>query len=229
MRGIVFDLDDTLYLEQDYVLSGFRTVASAAASALSASSEELFDYLRGLFERNVRHETFDLLLVEYPGVASAHGIEDLVRIYREHEPAIDLCPGAGELLDTLRRSGARCGVISDGPLESQKRKLEALQLLDQRIDQAILTDRWGHGYWKPHPRAFEELACEWRLAPSQLVYVGDNPHKDFLAPRKLGWHTIRLRFSGQQHFAAATPTADHAADVEVDGFSTLARELGECG
>lgn len=60
---IVFDLHDILYLERDYVLSGFRGAADAAAPTLSASPEELFEHLRGLFEWDVRSDTFDLFLV----------------------------------------------------------------------------------------------------------------------------------------------------------------------
>jgi putative hydrolase of the HAD superfamily len=224
-RGVVFDLDDSLYLERDYVLSGFRAVAHAISSRVGASNDELFEYLNALFTRGERGNSFDRLRLQYPEIAAAFSIEDLVRIYREHEPDISLAAGVGALLDDLAERGTRRAVITDGPEISQRRKLDALRLLDSRIETAILTDRWGREYWKPHPRAFEEVARQWRLAPSQLVYIGDNPAKDFVTPRRLGWHTIRLRFAGQQHSSVEPTTADHAAHAEVEDFGSLAGAL----
>ena len=225
MRGAVFDLDDTLYLERDYVRSGFQALARIVAGESGYGSSEIFEYLYGLFEGGARGDTLDRLLEGYPRIASRYRAEDLVRLYREHEPAIELCPGAGEILDELRRLDIRCAIITDGPRKSQQRKLEALPLGPHRIDRAILTDAWGRDYWKPHPRAFQEIAIGWGLSSGELVYVGDNPAKDFLAPRRLGWRTIRVRSSGQEHFGEENPSAEHAADVEVEDFSGLAREL----
>ena len=225
MKGVVFDLDDTLYLERDYVWSGFRAIDKIVTDELGYAPGEVFEYLRDLFERGVRGDSLDRLLEKYPRIASRYDLSDLVRLYREHEPVIELRLGAGKILDALRRSDIRCGIITDGARNSQQRKLDALPLGPHRIERAILTDIWGRDYWKPHPRAFEELAIGWGLSSSELVYVGDNPAKDFLAPRRLGWRTIRVRSSGQEHFAAGNPSDEHAADVEVEDFSGLAREL----
>ena len=40
---------------------------------------------------------------------------------------------------------------------------------------------------------------ELSLPPEHLVYIGDNPSKDFDAPALLGWRSIRLRLPGQVH------------------------------
>ena len=68
------------------------------------------------------------------------------------------------------------------------------------IPDIILTDTWGREFWKPHPLSFEFLAKEWGLENDQLVYIGDNPAKDFIAPKRLGWRTIRLKIQGQLHY-----------------------------
>ena len=125
----------------------------------------------------------------------------------------------------LRSRGVRIGIITDGVRAGQQRKLEALPLGADRIDRAILTDAWGREFWKPHPRAFEEIEKGWQIPAEELVYVGDNPAKDFLAPRQLGWHTVRLRTAGQEHFSAEGPSEAHAAELEVENFSGLANEL----
>ena len=72
MRGVVFDLDDTLYLERDYVRSGFQAVAGIVSREMGHAPGEIFESLCGMFERGVRGDTFDRLLQEYPRIASRY-------------------------------------------------------------------------------------------------------------------------------------------------------------
>ena len=53
-RAIVFDLDDTLYPERDYVLSGFRAIARWAAEHLRIPAEDGYRELAELFAAGVR-------------------------------------------------------------------------------------------------------------------------------------------------------------------------------
>ena len=52
----------------------------------------------------------------------------------------------------------------------------------------------------------------------------NNPEKDFVAPRRLGWDTVRLRLPGQLRNEAAPPTGAHAPAGEAASFARL-REL----
>ena len=83
-------------------------------------------------------------------------------------------------------------IISDGPQKVQQNKIDALQL-QKRFDRIILTDAWGPDFWKPHPRAFQEIERIWDYHSSACLYIADNAQKDFQAPRKLGWNTIQIR------------------------------------
>jgi len=173
----VLDLDDTLYLERDFVASGFRAVE--ATTGIPGLSETAWE----LFEEGVRGNTFDRAL-DRLGVDG--DVPRMVQIYRDHHPSIALQPDA---LRFLARVDRLC-LISDGLSGTQQNKLHALGIA-ARFESTILTGRWGPGYSKPHPRAF--LETERRLGRGPYVYVGDNPAKDFEAPRRLGWKTIRVR------------------------------------
>ena len=52
--GVAFDLDDTLYLERDYVRSGFRAVAEYAVRGADVSAEDAFTFLWHDFLAGVR-------------------------------------------------------------------------------------------------------------------------------------------------------------------------------
>ena len=194
--GVAFDLDDTLYLERDYVRSGFRAVAEDAAGETSVSADEAFRFLWNGFLAGVRGSSFNDLLTEYPDIAARRGVPDLVRVYREHRPTISYLPGAEALLRELQRLGVPMAVITDGPLASQAAKAEALGVA-RYADPVVLTDAWGQSFWKPHVRAFEHVSERFALPHDRLVYVGDNPLKDFHAPTALGWRSVRLRMAGQ--------------------------------
>ncbi len=194
--GITFDLDDTLYLERDYVRSGFRAVAAYAVQDSAIAADDAFGFLWGGFCAGVRGSAFDALLARYPELATRRGVPDLVRCYREHTPTLAFLPEMEALLQHLQAEGVPLAVISDGPLVSQAAKAEALGVA-RYADPVVLTDAWGQDFWKPHVRAFERVAEAFGLPAEQLVYIGDNPAKDFHAPVQLGWRSVRLRLPGQ--------------------------------
>ena len=199
LRGVVLDLDDTLYLERDYVRSGFGAVAEHLASQWDVDAEHVREHLWQRFTGGERGNHFDELVAGDPSLRDRVHVPDLVEVYRHHVPDIQLLPGMEALLGKLRASGLRTGVISDGALASQQAKVGALGI-DRLVDgPVVLTDVWGREGWKPHPRAFLHVQEAWGLAAERLVYVGDNPHKDFDAPHALGWACVRLRLPGQLH------------------------------
>lgn len=193
---IVLDIDDTLYLERDYVLSGFRAVGEwLHANGYSIDFE---NRAWKLFEQGVRGTIFDRALDEK---RDPRLIKQMVAVYRSHQPTIDLLPDAKDFLD--RCDSHALGVISDGPVEAQERKVSALGL-GRMIPSIVLTDRWGLEYRKPHARAFRELMAERK--PEECIYIADNPEKDFIAPATLAWQpSIRVRRAGSLHAETATP------------------------
>jgi putative hydrolase of the HAD superfamily len=55
-----------------------------------------------------------------------------------------------------------------------------------------LSESRDRSFAKPHPLAFEQMAAAVARPGDRLVYVGDNPAKDFQAPNRLGWTTIQI-------------------------------------
>ncbi|MGE5552031.1 MAG: HAD family hydrolase [Bacteroidota bacterium] len=220
IKGVVFDLDDTLYLERDYIWSGFRHVAKTAHKTTGCSERMIYEHLRGIFDRGMRGRTFNLLLETYQELARHFLPDDLVRIYREHQPLIEPVPGAMELVESLKKSGRLVGLLTDGPLSSQNAKIAALNLAPI-LSPIVITDRWGREYWKPHPRGFEFIANAWRISPNELAYIGDNPEKDFIGAKSLGWFTIRLRLEGQLHLAVEPRRPEASPHVQCHGISEL--------
>ncbi len=202
---VVFDIDDTLYLERDYVASGFAHLDAVVREQHGVDGFGALAWR--LFEQGRRGDIIDRALAELGVPATPSDVARLVRGYREHRPRISLLPDAARALAELRGPGVSLAVLSDGPLASQAAKVTALGLR-RHARRIVLTDRYGPGYGKPHPRGFEEIAA--RTGARRLAYVADNPVKDFAAPRRLGWLTVRTRRSLGLH--ADRP---HGADVDA--------------
>ena len=82
------------------------------------------------------------------------------------------------------------GIITDGRPEGQRNKIEALGLVSL-VDDIIITDELGGvQFRKPCDIAFRIMQTRWKLPASQIVYVADNPAKDFQAPQQLGMKNV---------------------------------------
>jgi len=214
--AIVFDLDDTLYLERDFVRSGFTAVDTWIRERFAISGFLERAWL--LFERGRRRDIFDQVLPMLAIRPSPDLIDQLVRIYRGHAPAIRLAADAEESLSALRPR-CRCALVTDGPRAPPARKVQALGLIN-RLQPVIYTDAFGRGMAKPHPCGFLAVQDELGLPACEFVYIADNPAKDFIAPRRLGWKTIRVRRpEGLYTQLCAEP------DMEADQTITSLREL----
>lgn len=202
LGGVVLDLDDTLFLEGDYVASGLRAAASLCpdpACALAAAEEALASGGRPV----------DAM------AASAGGSpprDELLRAYRYHSPELSLLPGAREALGALRAAGLRLGVVTDGRPEGQRAKIEALGL-GPLVDDIVVTDELGGlQFRKPCDIAFRILQRRWGIPFGRMAYVGDNPAKDFRAPAELGMRSLRLRHPGGLHAGEPQAGVEEARD-----------------
>ena len=213
---LVFDMDDTVYLERDYVRSGFRAVGAWVSAEMQV--HDFAERAWALFEAGQRRNVFDQALAGAGCQASPELISRMVSIYRDHRPNITLLPDAAECLSLLQGK-CRLALVSDGYLIAQERKVEALGLAPL-LNTVVLTDRWGSEYWKPHGRAFAYVESLWATENLAFAYIADNPAKDFTAPLAMGWAAIRVRRPGGLHYGAeAGPGLEPV--VEIAGLDEL--------
>jgi len=202
IKVVVFDLDDTLYPERQYIRSGYAAVGRHLRRRLSR--DEPFErWLWRRFLAGKAERAFDALSEQFGLGLSAEQIAELVVVYREHRPQISPYGGAAELLGLLH-GRYRLGLLSDGFLPAQRWKLEALKLR-RFFDAVVFTEEIGREAWKPSTAGFEMLRDHFGAADTQCVYVADNPAKDFLGPGKLGWLTIQWLHPGQIHAGNPAP------------------------
>lgn len=225
IRAVIFDLDDTLYLQRQYIKSGYRHVSEMLTDD-SSKRAELYRFMWDRFQESGEGLQFDDILETYPEICNGHTTDDITKAYLDHLPNINLMPRMGSLLHKLADSSVHLGVISDGSPEAGRRKLEALGLADQ-IDIVVFTEEWGKKYRKPHERAFRHVTSELALKPEELAYVADDPNKDFRAPNALGWKTVRLRLPYQIVFSAEYEEQEDRPSLVISDIRALQAFLEE--
>jgi putative hydrolase of the HAD superfamily len=209
--AIVLDIDDTLYLERDYVRSGFEAVGRWAQRELGI--DDFSARAWAAFEGGARNTIFDDVLADCSARTDDAVITELVARYRTHVPSIALAADARAGLD---RWHDRVGLaaVTDGHLSSQQAKAKALGL-DAWTSTVVFTASLGPGKGKPDPAAFLVVQEALGVDGKGCVYVADNPAKDFGGPRSLGWRTVRVRRRLSLHAAV-----DSGDDVD-DEITTL--------
>lgn len=225
-EAIIFDLDDTLYPEREFVLSGFRAVAAWAEEHLDIPKEDGFLRLKKLFMEGVRGDTFNRWLSSSRFQPKAKNgnrddlISQLVAVYREHEPQITPFPEVPEVLGRLRGQFL-LGLLSDGYLEVQKRKLEALGL-SGFFDEILFTDELGRQLWKPSPVPFEVILQRLKIKDSKkAVYIADNPQKDFIGANEIGMGTIWYRCPDGVYSNTEPKTQKHKPDGQISSLKEI--------
>jgi putative hydrolase of the HAD superfamily len=209
VRAVVFDLDDTLYLERDYARSGLLAVGTYLHS--HGGPEGVGEWMWQQFQDGRRTDLFNAADQHFRlGFEPIH-VADLVEYYRNHRPGIRPIPAAQDLLDRLRGT-VKLGLLSDGFLPAQRYKLEALGLVEY-FDAVLFTEAIGRQYWKPSTVPFERIAKELAEPPAACAYVGDNPSKDFLGANQLGWRTVQWLQDGQVHTDKPTPAGGEPRHV----------------
>lgn len=217
-QAVIFDLDDTLYPERDYVLSGFHAVAEWAEMQLGIPAEQGWAELHTYFEAGIRGDTFNRWLTQH-GLEPEPLVTQLVKVYREHQPHIAPFPEVLALLTRLR-CAYRIGLVSDGYLEVQQRKITALALAPY-FDAMVFSDEWGRAAWKPSPHPFKVALKRLQVVAAQSVYVADNPAKDFLGARAAGLATVQVLRADGEYAARLPPSAEHAPDRVIATLDEL--------
>ena len=184
-RVVVFDLDDTLYKEQDYLRSAYREIAAMMESHYGL--EGIYDQMLKWWQEG--ENVFQRLVSYCPQFT----VNDLLTIYRSHIPAIRLDGQTKSLLDRLYPH-AVLGLITDGRSLTQRHKIDALGL-SAYIDEKDILISEETGFEKPSDEPFRHFME--RYPSRTYYYIGDNPAKDFIAPNRLGWTTICLLDDGR--------------------------------
>lgn len=219
IKAVVFDLDDTLISEREYIKSGFNTVCRKISSDYNLDYKTINKLINDLFNedhKEVFNRLLDLLYIEYDLLY----IKELVDLYRNHLPDITLYEDARYILNYLLNKGYKLGIITDGYAVAQRQKLKALDI-ENIFDCIIVTDELGREYWKPHEKSYRIMKEKLNVEFNEMMYVGDNINKDFVTANKLGIITIMINKYDNIYYNRTKDNYEYEAFYKMENLKEL--------
>jgi len=214
---LIFDLDDTLYDERTFAISGFRAVARFLKQRHNLPEKECFEEMRKI--ESERSHIFDRVLQGY-GIYSRVLLRNCVKVYRSHRPSISLFPDAARCLKRFQQFPLY--VVTDGHKQVQLNKLKMLGLWEDNIvRRSLRTNAYGQKYAKPNSFCFDLIARREKEPPENIIYVADNPSKDFLIKRN-GYKTVRLM---RGHYKDLNLGPEYEAHIRINNLDELTFDI----
>ncbi len=216
---VLFDLDDTLC---DYASARARRLHSAFEYAAAEAGARLPDDLTAMIEESIAihpHGTdhFGELLARY-GITGDEAVWAAREWYAHHRfHTLALFPDAVETLAQVReaRPGRRLGMITNGPSEVQRAKIDLLAI-ESHVDFIIVSEEFGA--WKPDPAIFVEALRLGSAAPESAIFIGDSAEHDIAGAHAAGIDAVWINRAGLP-WPSLTPApryvASGLADVRV--------------
>lgn len=188
IKALIFDLDDTLYYEKEYVLGAFKDVAYYLGNKYEKNAENLYIRMKEILKNSGRGKIFNIICEENN---FDEDINCLIDMYRSSKPKLELYEDSKEILIWARKQGYKLGIITDGCSKVQWNKIKGLEVEDL-VDKIIVTDDLGKEFWKPHEKSYLDMMRYFNINNNECIYIGDNPNKDFIGAREIGIKTIRI-------------------------------------
>lgn len=217
-RGLVFDLDDTLYPERQFIRSGFKAVAEDVSRRYGVPARSAVALLLLTLRRGSRSQALQSLCLHFDLPPTV--VPDLIQVIRSHTPSLYLPPSTRDVLTQARAEGWRLGILTNGLPEVQTRKVAALGL-DPLVDAVVYAQEWGSGRGKPDPEPFEAIRGRLDTSSSATVFVGDDPWCDMYGARAAGMRTILMRRGGPHERASGADRVVVAVDEVLEAATGL--------
>lgn len=225
IKSVVFDVDDTMYDQQQPFRNAVKKVVPLVSDEDMGSlylrfrhhSDENFpkvmagdwslEYMRA---HRISQSLKDL---DYPYITEADGLY-FQQVYEEELNNICLHEEVEKTLDFLAELKIPLGIITNGPTDHQTKKLKQLQLAKWIPTQHMIVSQ-ATGYQKPEKEIFQLAEERFHLCPQETLYVGDNYDNDVLGAQGAGWKT--LWFNHRERKISGTSTCD----IEITSFDQL--------
>jgi len=215
-RGLIFDLDDTLYPRERFIRSGFAAVANDLQRRHGLPAGMVFRMLSQAFTGGQAGREFQVLCDEL-GLPPKE-VSYMLRVFRAHKPSLWLPYESSETLRKLRLDGWRLAILTNGIPAVQAAKVDALALAPM-VDTIVYAEAIARG-GKPAPAVFYETLDRLDLTADRCAVVGDDPVCDIAGAHAAEMRSIRVARPG----VVVDPASD--ADLIVNSITDVPKVAG---
>lgn len=182
IKGIVFDFDDTLISNKDFIIARCALLYEKEKNIFNTNVHTFLQMAIAFLNEGKAHKLIDCLCEHFN--VDAHQYQ-ILESYRDCFPeSLSIYNDVGHVLQQLHHKGLQLFVLTDNPVRTQEIKLN---LFPHRH---LFTKVYFTGAMenqKPHPGCFEIICKEYKLLPEELAMVGDNQYRDIIGSLDAGY------------------------------------------
>ncbi|WP_438763571.1 HAD family hydrolase [Enterococcus sp. AZ194] len=227
IEAIVFDVDDTIYDQQQPFKNAVNRVVPLVTEEdmnqlyirFRYHSDENFpkvmarewtlEYMRA---QRISQSLIDL---DYPQITEEDGLL-FQKVYEDELDNICMHEEVKRTLDYLKEKNVPMGIITNGPTDHQYKKVKQLRLEDWVSSDRVIISQ-ATGFQKPEIEIFKLAEKTFGFTAENTLYVGDSFENDVVGSKKSDWHSLWFN-----HRERALPSGEQAIfDMELTSFDQL--------
>ncbi len=171
-KAFVFDFDDTLYPEMDYLYQVYYMIAQFIEYHHAIPNEQISKFLISEFEKNGRTHLFDRLIEQFS--LSSEYMDNFLRLLRTARLPLKLLlfKESAWILHHLIDHDKKLFLLTNGNPEQQYNKI--IQVEWEGIQQHLVCYFANEIKPKPAPDALLKMMDEHQLSANEMVFIGDS-------------------------------------------------------
>ena len=173
---MIFDLDDTIYNEIDYLKRAYKYISDLIASKNEdLDSQLVYNFILSTFHSDGRNRLYQKLINEFN--LNNFSLPDFLfamRTVKLTNNCLKPIPIIKDTISMLLEKGVYIYILTNGFVEQQRNKFKSLDLPDKNKINIIYASSNNRVHEKPNPFFINKIKTEHYLSNNQIIFIGDS-------------------------------------------------------
>lgn len=175
---VIFDLDDTLYPEKQFLFSAYREISKEISLITKIDAGIYSKFLINTFNSVGRKSLFDKLIGKFD-LSNIITMDKILFILRTHKISLDFYPGIPFLIKELIKQNKKVFVLTNGNPIQQENKVKNLNISKQFPQIKVI---YANEYEpKPSPFCVKEIINRDTNFSVNTILIGDSKTDELTA------------------------------------------------
>lgn len=177
-NAVIFDLDDTIYPEIEYLKQAYRFIAQSVIkveSSLDTTEDEIFNFLIYTFTNEGRNKLFQKMREKFN--INFFSLENFLSCLHNvplKKNELEVYSHIHKLLISLSKQNKLIFILTNGNISQQRNKVNSLDLNPSIFNEIIYASSRGREYEKPHSFFIDKIMSDYSLKCNQILLIGDS-------------------------------------------------------
>ena len=177
-NSVIFDLDDTIYPEIEYLKKAYRFIAQSvikAENCLNTTEDEIFNFLVYTFTNEGRDKLFQKMIAKFN--INYYPLENFLSCLHNvplNENELKVYSHIQDLLIKLSKQSKLIFILTNGNISQQRNKINSLNIKLSLFKEIIYASSNGKEFEKPNPFFVHKIITNYSLEHINVLFIGDS-------------------------------------------------------